>query len=188
MFWYTPGHAQGLHRHGPDDRGAQGAGVTRAPKLHKVLAATAKDPARAAEELRLLRRAAKRMALAEMPPDELAHMRLMEARSKGNFTRKIGELVMRTGISPLEYLVREMRDVSRDLDYRRKCAVDALPYVHAKIPQETKISTTPGSTVNFVNVQQTQLEALSPEEFDALCRITEKLEPRDMGMVQGDDA
>jgi hypothetical protein len=121
------------------------------------------------------------MALAQMPPDELAHMRLMEARAKGNFTRKLGELVMRTGISPLEYLIREMRDVSNDKALRKDCAIAALPYLHAKIPQETKVSATPGSTVNFVTVQRNQLEELSAEEFNTLCALSAKLEPRDMG-------
>lgn len=110
-------------------------------------------------------------------------MREMQARAKGNFTRKLGELVMRSGISPLEYLIREMRDTNNDKALRVKCAEAALPYLHAKLPQETKVSTTPGSTVNFVTVQQNQLETLSQSEFDELCRIAEKLGPRDMGQA-----
>jgi hypothetical protein len=124
------------------------------------------------------------MVLAQMPPDELAHMRLMEARAKGNFTRKLGALIMQSGISPLEYLIREMRDVNNSKELRVKCAESALPYLHAKIPQETKVSATPGSTVNFVTVQRNQLEELSAEEFDTLCALSEKLGPRDMGDAQ----
>lgn len=119
-----------------------------------------------------------------MPPDELAHMRLMESRSKGNFTRKLGELVMRTGISPLEFLIREMRDTNNDKSLRVTCAVQALPYLHAKLPSETKVSTTPGSHVTFVNVQQNNLETLSDEDFAKLCELSEKVAPRDMGDAQ----
>lgn len=124
------------------------------------------------------------MAEAQMPPDELAHMRLMESRSKGNFTRKLGELVMRTGISPLEFLIREMRDTNNDKSLRVTCAVQALPYLHAKLPSETKVSTTPGSHVTFVNVQQNNLETLSDEDFAKLCELSEKVAPRDMGDAQ----
>ena len=124
------------------------------------------------------------MAEDAMPPDELAHMRLMEARAKGSFTRKLGQVILRSGISPLEFLIREMRDTNNDKSLRVTCAVQALPYIHAKLPSETKVSATPGSHVTFVNVQQAGLEQLSDEEFSQLCALSEKVAPRDMGAAE----
>ena len=147
-------------------------------QLNKAAAAKLSKDEQAAE-LALTRRAAKRLRDALTPPDELAHARLMEQRAKGSFTRKLGAVIMQSGISPLEFLIREMRDVANDKALRVTCAVQALPYLHAKIATETVVSATPGSTVNFFNVQQQQLETLSQEEFDQLCAITDKLTPSD---------
>jgi len=108
-------------------------------------------------------------------------MRLMEARAKGSFTRKLGAIIMQSGISPLEFLIREMRNPDNDKSLRVQCASQALPYLHAKLPSETIVSATPGSNVTFVNVQQQQLETLSQEEFDQLCALTEKLGPVEQG-------
>ena len=112
-----------------------------------------------------------------LPMDELMKMRRMEERSKGSFTREIGRLLLATGISPLEFLIREMRDVNNNKELRVKCAVDALPYIHAKLPSEMKVDAAPGTTVNFIGVQQNQLTALSDKELDQLSMLAEKLRP-----------
>lgn len=130
-----------------------------------------------AEEARLMRVAAKRAMLATTPPDQLHKLRLMEARAKGSFTRTIGMLIMKTGISPLEYLIREMRDVNNPKDVRQQCAVAALPYIHAKVPTEVKVDNPGGGDINFYNVQQTQLENLTDEEFNSLAALADKLRP-----------
>lgn len=130
------------------------------------------------KELAIMRRAAKHALEVQDSPDELAAMRAMELRSKGNFTRQLGTLIMRTGISPLEFLIREMRDATNAKELRIRCAVDALPYIHGKVANEVKVnSNQPGTTVNFVNVQQTQVEKLTDEELEQLSALAEKLRP-----------
>ncbi len=151
--------------------------LTEHRKLVKRIASGEATVAEQRKEASLMRKAAQRAALAKLDPDELDRMRRMEERSKGHFTRQIGALVLRTGISPLEFLIREMRDPSNDKALRVKCAVDALPYVHAKLPSEMKVDAPPGSTINFVHVQQTQLSALTDAELEQLSLLAEKLTP-----------
>lgn len=140
-------------------------------------------PAQIERDLEITRRAARRMAKANMPPDQLAKIRMMEARSKADFSSKIGNIVLRTGISPLEFLVREMRDPSNDKTLRVQCAAQALPYLHGKLPSETRVSATVQGSIKFETVEANKLESLTEEEFAQLCALSEKLEPRNMGDV-----
>jgi hypothetical protein len=128
-------------------------------------------------QIEITKAAARNAARDGLPAAELTRIREMEARAHGSFTREIGRLVLRTGISPLEFLIREMRDVSNPKELRVRCAVDALPYIHAKLPSEMKVDAPAGATINFVNVQQTQLANLSDAELENLSRLAEKLQP-----------
>ncbi len=143
----------------------------------KVDAGEIEDP-RLIKELQATHAAAKRAARAGMSHGTALRLAELEARAMGGFTQRLGKAILRSGISPLEFLVREMRDPSNDKKLRVDCAVASLPYIHAKLPQETRIEVEPGTRqVNVFNVQQTQLQGLSDEELDALSRIAEKLLP-----------
>lgn len=57
-------------------------------------------------------------------------------RPKGARNAKTAEAVKATedtGITPLEYLLAEMRDPLKDDATRRDCAKAAAPYVHARL-------------------------------------------------------
>lgn len=57
-------------------------------------------------------------------------------RQKGTLNRRNAELqahVAATGETPLDFLLRVMRDKEADEDKRIDCAKAAAPYVHAKL-------------------------------------------------------
>lgn len=56
-------------------------------------------------------------------------------------TVKVLEAVKQEGITPLDYLLQELRDESLPRDTRHAAAVAAAPYVHSKMP--TAIVTPP---------------------------------------------
>lgn len=151
----------------------------RSRTLHTVLKKARKGGFTESDvrQIKQTRASARNAAREGLPQPELTRIREMEARAHGSFTREIGRLVLRTGISPLEFLIREMRDVTNPKELRVRCAVDALPYIHAKLPSEMKVEAPSGSTINFVNVQQTQLANLSDAELENLSRLAEKLQP-----------
>ena len=53
--------------------------------------------------------------------------------SKNKLTVKQVRLVEASGITPLDYLLTEMRDPLKDDATRRDCAKAAAPYVHARL-------------------------------------------------------
>lgn len=57
-------------------------------------------------------------------------------RKKGVPNKKTAELqqaVEQSGLTPLQYLLRVMRDEASEPKERQACAVAAAPYVHAKL-------------------------------------------------------
>lgn len=59
-------------------------------------------------------------------------------RPKGSPNKKTAELqaaVAEGGETPLDYMLRVMRDAKQDHDRRDRMAVAASPYVHAKLAQ-----------------------------------------------------
>lgn len=57
-------------------------------------------------------------------------------RKKGSCTtktRELAEKAIEAGISPLEYLLEVMRDVSQDQKDRIDAAKSAAPYIHPKL-------------------------------------------------------
>lgn len=65
-------------------------------------------------------------------------------RSKGvpnNRTAQIRQQVSASGITPLDFLLQELRDVNLPQDTRHAAAVAAAPYLHSKMP--TAIVTPP---------------------------------------------
>lgn len=144
----------------------------RPKQTFTTLEAATRDPVNIARELALTRKLAQSMA-DYAPNDPLSVIGRMQARAKADFTHEIGRNILKSGISPLEFLVREMRDSSNDKVVRIKCAVEALPYLHVKAADLPEAD--PSAADKFKVVREDELEALSPEEFDQLKRLSEKV-------------
>jgi hypothetical protein len=67
-------------------------------------------------------------------------------RPKGSLNKKTADKIAAiesTGETPLDYMLRVMRDISQDHERRDRAARDAAPYVHARLSNiESKTETT----------------------------------------------
>jgi hypothetical protein len=65
----------------------------------------------------------------------------------GKSKAKLIEAVTATGITPLQFLLSEMRDESLPRDDRMTAAIAAAPYVHSKMPTAIVTPAAPGVSV-----------------------------------------
>jgi hypothetical protein len=79
-------------------------------------------------------------------------------------TRKIADRESQNGLTPLEVMLRAMREHAgkKDWDAAASIAKDAAPYMHAKLAsvQHTGPKGGPIQTVDLTNVSEEQLNAL----------------------------
>ena len=75
-------------------------------------------------------------------------------RPKGSINKKTQELVaqvLSSGMTPLEYLLNEMRDVLNTPEVRRDCAKSAAPYLHPRL-NSTELSGKNGKPIPLAAV------------------------------------
>ncbi len=82
------------------------------------------------------------------------------------------QIAEKLGITPLEYLLGEMRNPRNALAVRARCAKAALPYMHPKMPigVSAELDVTPKPQVS-----DEQLRRLSDDELETLLAIATKL-------------
>jgi hypothetical protein len=110
-------------------------------------------------------------------PDELVRLRQLSIHDMGMFTRRVGELILKTGETPLEFLVRTMRDATEDIDVRTRCAIAALPYVHQRLPA-LEHGAEPPEAETRKRGDQAMLESATEEELAVLERMARRMTER----------
>jgi len=123
---------------------------------------------------------AAQLALAsQVDMGKLMELRNHSIKSMGAFTRKIGEIIMQTGETPLEFLIGKMRDPGVDVNIRVRCAESALPYIHQRLPALDSMAEEPADML----ARETGRDALasfSVEELNILERMARKMSEKDV--------
>jgi hypothetical protein len=172
--------------------GAQAASVSK-PRATKAVVAKTKTLARAvtnmvggkatAEELSAVKaiHEAGLVALSSgVDEGDLLALRRQSIKDMGAFTRKVGEIILRTGETPLEFLVRNMRDTKVDVALRVRCAEAALPYVHQRLPALDTVDDVPSKDKAAVQAGSEALRDVTDEELAVLERMARRMAEREV--------
>lgn len=115
-------------------------------------------------------------------PRPLANLNVRSASSRGWLNREIVNELLMSGMSPLEFLLLEMRDENNDWSRRLTCALETLPYMHPKLATYTaegELEAGEGGAgaakaMALASVAAT-VRGLSDAELEVLSKLADKL-------------
>jgi hypothetical protein len=105
-----------------------------------------------------------------------------KSSERGWLNREIVNELLMSGMSPLEFLLLEMRDENNEWSRRMTCALESLPYMHPKLAAYTaegELSTGGGSeeaarNLALATVANT-VRGMSDAELEVLSKLADRL-------------
>lgn len=82
--------------------------------------------------------------------------------------------VEQTGITPLQFLIGQMRNTKNKLVFRGWCAAEAMPYVHRKMPSMLELERIDPEG----QLTEAAMRSLTDEQLETLLEISRKMAPR----------